>query len=219
MLTENKHMDNERRPRGLASALPLQFFKGFLRNPRQVGSVIPSSPFLIRNLINRGDIATARTVVELGPGTGVVTREMLRAMPPDSRLIAVEIDEGFARLLEAHISDPRLAVVRDSAEHLERAIEASGRDNADVIVSGIPFSTLDPAVLLSTLKAVSRALAPGGRFVAYQFRDHVRRMAEPVLGRAEVYSGLWNVPPMRIYVWRKLRLTPGGTGAREPAAA
>lgn len=212
-------MDNGRGVHGLSSALPLQFFKGFLRNPRQVGSVIPSSPFLIRNLINRADISSTRTVVELGPGTGVVTREMLGAMPQDSRLIAMEIDEGFACLLERHIPDPRLVVVRDSAEHLERAIRASGAQRADVIVSGIPFSTLDRVVLRSTLQAVSRALMPGGRFVAYQFRDHVRRMAEPVLGRAEVYSGLWNLPPMRIYVWRNPDPTPHGAEAQEPAAA
>jgi len=52
-----------------------------------------------------------------------------------------------------------------------------------------------------TLEATKRALGPSGRFVAYQFRSAVRRLAEPVFGAPETHSGFWNIPPMRIYVW------------------
>jgi hypothetical protein len=71
-------------------------------------------------------------------------------------------------------------------------------------MSGIPFSTLEHGVGLATLRAAKRVLTPEGRFVAYQFRSKVRDLGDPVFGaRPETHSGFWNVPPMRIYVWRQ----------------
>jgi phospholipid N-methyltransferase len=89
-----------------------------------------------------------------------------------------------------------------SAEDLERALAEVGELQADLVVSGIPFSTLERGLGRRTLEAAQRVLAPGGRFVAYQFRSHVRRMAEPLFGPADVHPEFRNVPPMRVYVWR-----------------
>jgi phosphatidylethanolamine/phosphatidyl-N-methylethanolamine N-methyltransferase len=187
--------------RSSTSRASLEFFKGFLRNPREVGSVIPSSRFLTRRVMSHGGVRTARVIVELGPGTGVLTREMLRLMRPDAKLVAVEISKEFADLLRADITDPRLHVVQGSAAQLERALHVAGESQADLVVSGIPFSTMESGEGLATLTAAKHVLAPEGKFVAYQFRSAVRRLAEPVFGRPETHSGFWNIPPMRIYVW------------------
>ena len=187
---------------------PFVFLRGFLRNPKEVGSLIPSSPFLIRRVLKCGEIETAGVVLELGPGTGVLTREMLRRMRLDARLIAVEINPTFARVLEREIRDPRLVVFEGSSTDLERALEKAGLDQADLVISGVPFSTMARGVGHRTLQAAKRVLGPGGRFVAYQFQSHVRRMAEPLFGQPETHRGLWNFPPMRIYVWRSTRREP-----------
>jgi phospholipid N-methyltransferase len=181
---------------------PLVFLKGFLRNPKEVGSVIPSSKFLTRRVLQCGNVSEARVIVELGPGTGVLTREILRNMPKDGRLIAVEINPKFVRVLEQEFKDPRVSVFEGSATDLERALEKAGVDHADLVVSGIPFSTMGRGPGYRTLRAARKILGPGGRFVAYQFRSHVRRLAEPLFGPAETHHGIWNFPPMRIYVWR-----------------
>ena len=186
-------------------ASPFVFLRGFLRNPKEVGSLVPSSRFLIRRVLKCGDIATARVVIELGSGTGVLTREMLRRMPSDGRLVAVEINPAFARLLRREILDPRLLVFEGSSTDLERALEKAGLSHADLVISGVPFSTMARGVGYRTLQAARRVLGPGGRFVAYQFRSHVRKMAEPLFGPAETHAGIWNFPPMRIYVWREGR--------------
>jgi phospholipid N-methyltransferase len=181
---------------------PLVFLKGFLRNPKEVGSLIPSSKFLIRRVLECGDVSRARVTIELGPGTGVLTREILRRMPPDGLLVAVEINPRFVRVLRREIRDPRLLVFEGSSTDLERALEKVGLERADLVVSGIPFSTMERGEGYRTLQAAKRVLGPGGCFVAYQFRSHVRRLAEPLFGPAETHTGLWNLPPMRIYVWR-----------------
>jgi phospholipid N-methyltransferase len=196
-------MTKAERRRRSSTARPLEFFRGFLRNPREVGSIIPSSRFLIRRVMDCGDVARARVIVELGPGTGVLTREMLRRMPADGKLIAVEINADFVRVLSQQIRDPRLVVCQGQAVDLEKALAEAGCAAADLVVSGIPFSTMERGEGRRTLAAAKRVLGLGGRFVAYQFRSHVRRLAEPLFGPAETHRAHWNLPPMRVYVWRK----------------
>lgn len=190
----------ERRP---GSNRPLEFFRGFLRNPREVGSVIPSSRFLTRRVLSCGGVHRARVVVELGPGTGVLTRQILGRMSLAGKLVAVEINGEFVRLLRRTCPDPRLTVFEGSSTDLERALGWAGEMQADLVISGVPFSTIEHGDGRRTLEAAKRVLSPRGRFVAYQFRSHVRRFADPVFGPAETHLGLWNLPPMRIYVWKR----------------
>jgi phospholipid N-methyltransferase len=182
---------------------PLEFFIGFLRNPREVGSIIPSSRFLTRRVLRCSEVKTARVVVELGPGTGVLTREILASMRPDAKLVAIELLPEFCEVLRRELPDPRLHVFCGSAADLEKALTEAGERSADVVMSGIPFSTMEKGEGRATLGAAMRVLRPGGRFVAYQFRSAVVRIAEPVFGPPITHSGFWNIPPMRIYVWRR----------------
>jgi phosphatidylethanolamine/phosphatidyl-N-methylethanolamine N-methyltransferase len=191
-----------------------RFFQGFLTRPKEVGSIIPSSRFLERRVIRCARIREAALVVELGPGTGGTTRALLRAMKPDARLLAIEINPRFAELLP-RIGDPRLLVHQGSAEALSEALALHALDHPDVIVSGIPFSTMTRAIGTGILRAVHDALEPGGRFVAYQVRDRVEELGRGVFGRAAVQLEPLNVPPMRVYRWVK---GANGAGAAEPSA-
>ncbi len=182
---------------------PLEFLKGFLRNPKEVGSVIPSSRFLTRRVLQCANVRQARVIVELGPGTGVLTAEILRRMSFDATLIAIEINPEFVRLLRQAFDDLRLVVHEGSCVDLEAALAAVGSAHADLVVSGIPFSTLDPSVRHVTLEAARRLLAPSGRFVAYQFRSHVRHFADAVFGPGMIQHEFLNLPPMRIFTWQK----------------
>ena len=180
----------------------LAFLQGFLQRPQLVGSVIPSSRFLERRIVDAAGIDAARTVVELGPGTGGTTRAILRSLPHDSRLCAIEISPRFAALLRSN-SDPRLTVHLGSAEHIREALDLHGLANPDVILSGIPFSTMPSALGQRILSSVWSSLTPGGQFVAYQFRDRVSVLGREILGAPKVEVELLNVPPMRVYCWRK----------------
>ncbi|TVQ33200.1 MAG: methyltransferase type 12 [Wenzhouxiangella sp.] len=180
----------------------IDFFRGFLRSPEQVGSIIPSSRFLERRLIDMAGLAEARCVVELGPGTGGTTRAILEAMRPDARLLTIELDPQFSAILE-EIGDPRLAPHTGSAADLQAILDQHGLPAPDVVVSGIPFSTMPNEVGTAIIEAIRDSLAPEGKFLAYQFRGHVRRLGEPILGQPEVALEVLNVPPMRFYRWRK----------------
>jgi phosphatidylethanolamine/phosphatidyl-N-methylethanolamine N-methyltransferase len=181
-----------------------EFLRGFLRNPAQVGSVIPSSAMLERRLVRHAGIAQARSVVELGPGTGGTTAALLRAMPADGRLLAIELDPRFHRYVAAALHDPRLALELASAEQIAELLAARGMDPPDAIVSGIPFSTMPPEVSRRIAGLVAQVLRPGGRFVAYQVVAHVTRFLTPELGPPLRKEWEWfNVPPVRVFTWVK----------------
>lgn len=179
------------------------FFRGFLLRPYQVGSVVPSSSLLEADLVRVAGIADARCVVEFGPGTGGTTRAILRAMRPSSCFLAVELSEFFHSRLKATTRDHRLIAQVGSAERVADFLSAWRLPAPDAIVSGIPFSTMPPAVAERVANAVAETLAPGGRFVAYQFREHVVNFVSPRLG-APVQHWQWlNIPPVRVFCWRK----------------
>lgn len=181
----------------------IDFFRGFLKDPRQVGSVIPSSRFMERKIIEFSDLADARVVVELGPGTGGTTRALLRAMRPDARMLAIDLDSRFTEIVAA-IDDPRLIAHTGSAADLGAILKQHGLLAADVVISGIPFSTMPVEVGQAILEGVRGSLSSGGRFVAYQFRAEVARLANPVFGDSSRSAPVpLNIPPMRIWQWIK----------------
>lgn len=179
-----------------------QFFQEFIKSPREVASLVPSSPLLERRVVRACELDNAAVVVELGSGTGGTTRALLAAMPRHARLLAIERNDSFARALAA-IDDERLAVERDCASTIAGALSRAGFDAADVVVSGIPFSTLPRDLARRIIDAVHANLRPGGRFVAYQVSDRVAEYARPAFGKPRVELELYNVPPMRVFVWRK----------------
>lgn len=178
------------------------FFRAFLRAPRVVASVIPSSRALERRVVAAAEADTARVVVELGPGTGGVTKALLAGMRPGATLLAIERTPQFIDRLAA-IGDPRFDVVNACASTLADELHGRGLPPADAIVSGIPFSTIPEALARQIIAAVDRSLAPGGRFVAYQVVAAVARFASPVLGDPQVRCELRSIPPTRVFTWRK----------------
>lgn len=187
------------------------FFQAFLKSPRVVASMIPSSPFLERRVVDAARIRTADAAVELGSGTGGTTRALLAALSPHARLLAIERTGDFVRTLE-RIGDPRLEVVHGCASSVVTELQRHGLGSVDAVVSGIPFSTLPPDLARTIIDEVHAALAPHGRFVAYQFTDRVADYAGPVFGRPRVQHELRNVPPLKIFTWEKSADTAAAYG-------
>jgi phosphatidylethanolamine/phosphatidyl-N-methylethanolamine N-methyltransferase len=184
------------------SSASWKFFQAFLRSPRVVASLLPSSPFLEQRVVQAAELDQARVAVELGSGTGGTTRALLAAIPRHARLMAIERTEEFAEVLDG-LGDERLAVVHGCASSICSELERHGLGTADAVISGIPFSTLPPDLADTIIRQIHRALRPGGRFVAYQLSQRVADYARPVFGQPQVERELRNVPPLRVFTWRK----------------
>ena len=156
-----------------------------------------------RKIIEFSELDDARVVVELGPGTGGTTRALLLAMRPDARLLAIDLDPRFTEIVAA-IDDPRLIAHTGSAADLGAILKQHGLAAADVVISGIPFSTMPFEIVSGILEGVRDSLSADGRFVAYQFRAEVARLADPVFGGFKRTAPVpLNIPPMRIWQWVK----------------
>jgi phospholipid N-methyltransferase len=177
----------------------LVFARSFLQQPRLLGSVVPSSRFLVNRLLAAIDFSTARTIVEYGPGVGPMTRVLLTRMRPDARLIALEMHPDLVAYLRREFPDPRLVVVQASAEDAPAILARMGLAYADYVLSGIPFSTMPAAERRAVVRATSTVLRPGGMFVLFQYsrallpdlRAHFRTVDkgfEPL-----------NVPPAQLF--------------------
>jgi phospholipid N-methyltransferase len=162
---------DHRTPRGLGSAW--LFALNFFRHPMMLGSIVPSSRFLIRQLLEPVDWGQARVIVEYGPGVGVITTEVLRRMGPDTMLIAIETNPDFVSYLRDSIKDERLHVVEGSAESVDEILRRYGQSNASYVISGIPFSTIPAPVRERILLKTCEVLKPGGSFLVYQFSSRV----------------------------------------------
>lgn len=180
----------------------LAFIQEFIRHPLEVGSVIPSSRFLEQRIVKKAKIASSNVIVELGPGTGGVTRAILNAMPSQAKLLSIEINPHFHAMIR-RIKDNRLIVHLGSACDLDTILDSYDLGAPQAIVSGIPFSTMSHLAGDRVLDAVTNTLNHDGHFVAYQVSRRVATLCEPFLGQGEKEWELFNIPPMRVYRWDK----------------
>lgn len=179
------------------------FARNFFKNPRMLGSVIPSSRFLIHQLLRDVDWNHARVIVELGPGVGTISREVLRQMRPDATLLAFEINDDFVRHLNENFADPRLRVQHRSGAEVNDALRELGLGKADYVIAGIPFSIMSDEDRTAVLRNCHEALAEGGVMLVYQFSNKVRADLENLFGRVRRMFEPRNVLPAHVFKCEK----------------
>jgi phosphatidylethanolamine/phosphatidyl-N-methylethanolamine N-methyltransferase len=174
------------------------FLKRFFQKPMQVASIIPSSKALIRKVSGKMNFSGPRIIAEYGPGEGCHTREILKRMSPDSHLLLFELDPELASHLEDQFrGDHRVSVLNCDAAELNTALARRGLPHCDYIVSGIPFSILEPNKKRELLQHTFDALKQEDHaaFIIYQVTNelvgHCRHFP-----RSESEYCLQNLPPM-----------------------
>jgi phospholipid N-methyltransferase len=175
------------------------FFREFLRQPAMVGSVIPSSRRTIEAMLSRVDWSRAKLFVEYGPGVGTFCETILERLAPDATLLVIDTNPAFIDYLRRKFADTRFIAVHGSAADVNEIIAAHGFENADYVLSGLPFSTLPTGGAAAIAEATHRALNPGGAFLIYQYSPYVLRFLEPLFDRIERDLEWWNIPPCGLF--------------------
>ena len=195
---------------GLRLRESVLFLGRFLRNPRRVGSIAPSSRYLAREMVSGIDRSPGVRVVEFGPGTGAFTAALDRALPAGGSYLGIERDPVFVDVLRRRF--PRFDYACASVEDLVTIAGERGLLPIDHIVSGLPFASLPAGVTLPILDATRASLRDGGTFRTFQyvhayrlpaartFRKEMERRFGPPFSRSVVYR---NIPPAFILSWRK----------------
>lgn len=178
------------------------YMKHFVKD-RYIASITPTSEFGVRHVCGKIDFRRCRVIVEYGPGMGVFTRYLLSRMGVDSRLILIERNPGFVRMLAQRFPDPRVFLRIDCASNVHHALEECGVRSADAILSGIPFSFLPYETRMEIVKNTHAALREDGQFLAYQTfyqaNNHLKEPLESLFRSVRVEYEMLNIPPMRIY--------------------
>lgn len=178
-MSVNRHSSAERRRSGPEW---LGFLRAFLRAPSTVGAVLPSSAHLARMMLAGHDLQRARVVVELGPGTGAFTRFIEQAAHPEAVILALEVDaSAVAWLRERH---PRVQIEHDSAERIRAQLRSRGLDQADAILSGIPWAAMPAALQERIMGEVRAAMAPSAWFSTFTY------LHSPRTARGAAYAAL-----------------------------
>lgn len=186
-----------RRPSWTQEAL--LFARNFLQHPRMLGSLVPSSRFLVERMLGSVDWERARTLVEYGPGVGTFTAQILQRMSPQARLIVFEMNHDFVRYLAQRFPDPRLHVVHASAEHARRELRRLDVDGADYIISCVPFTTMPARLRNKILGETRKVLNPNGSFLVYQYSRTLLPSLRSHFSLVHQDFEPFNIPPARLF--------------------
>jgi phosphatidylethanolamine/phosphatidyl-N-methylethanolamine N-methyltransferase len=185
-----------------------RFFVEFIRRPYQTASITPSSSHLAEAMTRGLGLDRATSVLELGPGTGVFTEVIVRALNPSARLRCFEINADLARGVATRF--PTAHVINDSAENL--AAHVSPGEGIDAVVSGLPWVIMSGDQQRRLLEPSVRALRKGGLFATFAYSHaawlpagrRLKRLLESLFDRVDVSETIWrNVPPAFVYRCRK----------------
>jgi phosphatidylethanolamine/phosphatidyl-N-methylethanolamine N-methyltransferase len=179
----------------------MQFIRSWIEKPLSTGAVMPSSKALARVMAGYVDPKSAGPVIELGPGTGPVTEALVRRGVDPKRLILVEFNPDFCRLLRKRY--PAATVVQGDAYRLRRLLETLVREPAAAVVSGLPLVTKPLRTRLRLIADAMSLLAPGAPFVQFTYAM-VPPIPKALTGiKAEASELIWmNLPPARVWVYR-----------------
>jgi phosphatidylethanolamine/phosphatidyl-N-methylethanolamine N-methyltransferase len=171
-----------------AFAEHVEFLRQYRHRFETTGAIAPSSRYLARALTRplEQHNGPAR-ILEVGPGTGAVTRRIVRLLKPDDRLDLVELNEHFVDVLRRKFSDdPDYRRVADRARVHQCPIQDFPHDEPyDYIVSGLPLNNFPPALVREIFQVFFRLLAPGGvlSYFEYMYMRPLRRIVSNQSGR------------------------------------
>jgi len=181
------------------AAAHLHFLKGLIARPKNVGAIAPSSPALARAIALQVDPTLGGPVLELGPGTGVVTEALIEHGVAPERITAIEYDPEFARMVQERF--PRVHVVRGDAFDLAKTL-GSGEPFA-AIVSGLPLLNHPLERRHALIEGALARLKPGAPYIQFSYGTKPPIPAPPgaTVKRAAL---VWmNLPPARVWVYRQ----------------
>jgi phosphatidylethanolamine/phosphatidyl-N-methylethanolamine N-methyltransferase len=190
------------RKKGIRLDDEVRFIRSWIERPLSTGAVAPSSKILARAMARYVDPNSSGPVVELGPGTGPVTEALVEAGVDPSRLVLVEFNPTFCRLLRARY--PEATLVQGDAYSMRRLLESLLLEPAAAVVSGLPLMTKPIKMRLRLLRDAFELMLPSAPFVQFTYS-----VASPVPTRlkgftAEPSERIWmNLPPARVWVYRK----------------
>ncbi len=187
----------------------LKFFVEAIKNFRQVGTITRSGKAMSRK-IGEYIASTDKNILEIGAGDGPLTRQILKQMHPEGRLLCFEINPNLAEDLRK-IKDERLLVINDSAENLEKYMAEHDITSFDAIVSAIPFLTLPQKLAIEILSLCKKHLKEGKPFLQVHYAKTKIGLYKDIFGSVKPIRIYRNLPPAYVFVCNTVNGKPNHT--------
>jgi phosphatidylethanolamine/phosphatidyl-N-methylethanolamine N-methyltransferase len=180
----------------------VQFIRSWFEKPLATGAVMPSGRVLARTMARYVDPKVEGPVVELGPGTGPVTEALVTRGIDPARLVLVEFNPDFSRLLRQRY--PSATVVQGDAYGVRRLLEGLLKQPAAAIVSGLPLVTKPMRMRVRLLHEALGIMRPGAPFIQFTYSTMPPIPRTLARVQTEASERIWmNLPPARVWVYRK----------------
>ncbi|HAJ94489.1 MAG TPA: methyltransferase type 11 [Synergistaceae bacterium] len=171
------------------------FIKKFCSDPRSIGSIAPSSPYLTESILSSVKWEKVRTAVEFGAGTGVFTTEIIKRIKCHTKLYVFEKEPELRRLLQVKTG---LNIYSDAVD-LSDILESEGLKHVDLIISSLPYTVLPKNITDKIINGIIKHLDPKGSFIAYQYSLHMKESFENIFNNVNAKFVLLNFPPAFVY--------------------
>jgi phosphatidylethanolamine/phosphatidyl-N-methylethanolamine N-methyltransferase len=176
------------------------FLQQFFKEKKTVGAVSPSSRYLKNKMLENIDFENSRVIVEFGPGTGVFTREIVRKMHNDCKLIVIELNDSFFTKIQTEFNDEsRVILEKTSAEKLLEILERHGLDKVDFIVSSLPLAIFPKELTDNILLTSRQALRSNGKYIQFQYSLKSKRRLNHFFNKIDITFTARNIPPAFVY--------------------
>lgn len=180
------------------------FLNTFFAEKKTVGAVAPSSRFLVNYMCNRIDFSKAKYILELGPGTGVFTSEILNRANKDCKIILLELNQTFYEILKSKFDDDRLIIVNTSADEIEDILKEYNIPYVDAILSSLPLTVIPEIIKKRIVIASFNALKENGVYIQYQYSLNAKKLLELKYGKLKIGLVPINIPPAFVYTGTKV---------------
>lgn len=172
----------------------------FARDPGNMGTLIPSSRFLARRMMNAADISHAKVVLELGAGTGAITTELMKRAHADAQVIILDNNPESIEILRTKLMHSRaVTLVHGNALNICEILREHSIEKVDSLVSSLPYTSLGPELTQQILLKASQVLSPTGHFVAFQYSPAIKKSLEQFFKIERSEIELRNFPPAIVY--------------------
>jgi len=182
-----------------------QFIAAWMRSPLKMGAALPSSKFLADAMAQQVDISREGVIVELGAGTGVVTRSLLDSGTQADKLLVIEREKQLHALLQS--SFPDLKILCADALELANVLSSAGIKKVNAIVSSLPFLSMPDSVRRGIQEQMAKAIGADGVIIQFtyglQSPINTYELKDYNLVGMRVKFVLLNVPPAHVWVYRK----------------